>query len=117
MAIVMTTLLAACSPIQGSGEDECPDDAACAPVATVPDVEHTELRAAWRALVAEGYNVEFTRTLVHEGYESYVLDDSKGMSPEPWVGDVDPEPGTRTEEGETVTVTAIECPNQMRHCD
>lgn len=76
-----------------------------------------ELRSAWRALVAAGANVEFTRELVKDGYESYALDRSKGMSPEPWVADVDPEPGTQLLDDDTVTITAIECPNSAPSCD
>lgn len=117
MLVGLLVLTGACSFDTGANGDECPDDAACAPTATVPDVEHRELREAHRALLDAGFDVRFSRELpLRRGLEDYVVNDGSAIAPKPWVGDIDPEPGTSLEEGATVTITEIECPEQAENC-
>jgi hypothetical protein len=109
--------LSACSFDQGAEGDECPDDAACAPIATVPGVEHTELREAHQALLDAGFDVRFSPSLpLRRGLEDYVVNDGSNIQPVPWVEDIDPEPGSSLEEGATVTITEIECPERAENC-
>ena len=117
LLIALLLTFAACTSTDVGG-DECADNAACAPATEdVPDVEHMELREAHRELIAAGARVEFMRELVKAGYRSYALDRSMGIHPEPWVGDIDPEPGSVLPQDRTVTITSIECPSGARFCD
>ena len=121
VCLLLTLLLfalAACGSTDIGGAEECSGDAACGPPdLVVPEVEHMELRQAWKELVAAGAHVEFKGRLVRAGYESYALNSLKDMDPEPWVGDIDPEPGSSIPANGAVTVTAIECPNRAASCD
>ena len=99
--LVCTALLmvAGCTA-DGSVVEECPDDAACAPTVTVPDVEHRELRSAYRELLDAGFSVAFSLPRRNDMYYEYAVNRArkgrvKLIHPEPWVGDIDPEPGTQ----------------------
>jgi hypothetical protein len=100
----------------GDGYGECPDGAGCAASVGIPDVEHQELRSAYRQLVEAGFEVRFTPVLEDEGYAKYVEDPSMGILPEPWLKDIDPEPGATLESGLQVVITSIECPNRAEFC-
>ena len=116
-ALLLVTYSSGCSEAE-----ECPDDAACAPALSVPDVEHKELRSAYRELIGTGFSVTFALPSRNDMYYEYAADRTrKGrmtmIHPEPWVGDINPEPGTEVEEGAEIRITEIECPNQAPSCD
>ena len=117
VSLAATLFLATgCSDLGETAEPECGPDAACGDPEQIPDVEHQELRSAYKELINAGYEVRFTEQLENDGYAEYARDGSIGIQPRPWVGDTDPEPGEPPHKG-GVTITAIECPNRAESCD
>jgi hypothetical protein len=110
VVLAVVALATACA----TGEEECPPDAACAPTVEVPDVEHQELRSAYGELVAADLDVRFSPST--DNYRAYVRNRSIGIMPQPWLRDIDPEPGTSVEIGSEIVITTIECPHQAEAC-
>lgn len=113
--VALALLTAAC------GSDEAPERTEAAQGATVPDVVHQELRAGVQRLVSAGYRVVLASDIGSEEYvdslNEYVDAGKMTMTPEPFIGATDPAPGSPADEGTTVTVTRIECPDRADSCD
>ena len=115
IAVAVVMFLAA-SCTHSTLEEECGDEGSCAPVLLVPDVEHRELREAYRKLVHSGFLVSFDLERANLYYK-YSTTRSIGIDPEPWVGDINPEPGSEVDANATISITEIECPEQQATCD
>jgi hypothetical protein len=109
------SLLGAC------GNAETPSAAPDGDAQRVPDVVHMDLREGAAELEDAGFRVALDPSLGADGYvdtlAGYMRGQDIGIDPQPYIGETDPAPGSEADEGSTVTITALECPEQAASCD
>jgi hypothetical protein len=79
------------------------------------------LREGVDELREDGFSVELSKSLGSDDYveqlDQYLNEDNFGMQPPPYIGATSPAPGAPAEQGATVVITEIECPDQAATCD